>query len=183
MVAVKLETKGIDSLVGMLQTLMSNGWMVQAATEAAAVIEQELAKYPSARRRKQPFKTARQRRFFFAALADGRIRVPYQRTGRLGRGWRVGVTNLTGGLSITVENAVPYWDRVQGARQAPYHRGNWKTLSELSRGLEQRIVAIYDRRVDQIIRNGSATATFDTRTGVLRDSASGRFTSVAQATQ
>lgn len=180
---VTLATKGIDSLIGLLQTLSGSGWMVQAANEAATTIEQELARYPSARRRKQPFKSDKQRRFFFAALADGRIRVPYQRSGALGRGWRAGVVQLGSGLNITVGNTVAYAPYVQGSTQAAYHKGNWQTVSEASRGIEQRVVSIFDRRVDQIIRNGQATATFDSRAGVLRDSASGRFTSVAQATR
>lgn len=180
--SLSVVTRGLESLAALANTLRGNGWMVQAANEAARDLERDLQKYPGTRRRKQPFKTDKQRRFFFAALADGRIRVPYQRTGQLGRSWRAGVTMTAGGLTLTVGNTTAYAPYVQGSQQAGYHRGNWKRVDELSQGVEQRVVSIFNRRIDQVIRNGQATATFDSRAGVLRDTATGRFTSVSQAT-
>jgi len=179
--SLSVVTRGLESIANLANTLRGNGWMVEAANEAARTLERNLSKYPPARRRKQPFKTAKQRRFFFAALADGRIRVPYQRTGRLGRSWRAGVTMTGGGLTLTVGNTTAYAPYVQGSQQSGYHRGNWKTVSELSQNEERIVVSIFDKQVDQVIRNGQATATYDDRAGVLRDAASGRFTSVSQA--
>jgi len=175
-------TRGLESLANLANTLRGNGWMINAANEAARTLERNLARYPAARRKKQPFKTAKQRRFFFAALADGRIRVPYQRTGNLGRSWRAGVTMTGGGLTLTVGNTTAYAPYVQGSQQAGYHRGNWQTVSELSRNEERMVVSIFDKQIDQVIKNGQATATYDDRAGVLRDSASGRFVSASQAT-
>lgn len=179
--SLSVVTRGLESILAIANTLRSNGWMQAAAQESARKLEQNLATYPSVRRRKQPFKTAKQRRFFFASLADGRIRVPYQRTGALGRGWRAGVTMTGGGLTITVGNTTAHAPYVQGSQQAGYHRGNWKTVSELSQGEERTIVSIFDRHVDQVIRSGQVAATYDDRAGVLRDTSTGRFTSVSQA--
>lgn len=180
--SLSVVTRGLESIAALANTLRSNGWMQAAANEAARKLEQNLQRYPAVRRRKQPFKTAKQRRFFFAALADGRIRVPYQRTGNLGRSWRAGVVMTGGGLTITVGNTTAYAPYVQGSQQSGYHRGNWQTVSELSATEERTVVSIFDRTVDQVIKNGSVAATFDDRAGVLRDASSGRFTSVSQAT-
>lgn len=179
--SISVVSRGLESLASLANTLRSNGWMQAAAQEAARRLEQNLAKYPSVRRRKQPFKTTKQRRFFFAALADGRIRVPYQRTNHLGRGWRAGVTLTGGGLTITVGNTTAYAPYVQGSQQSGYHRGNWKTVSELSQGEERTVVSIFDRHIDQVIRSGQVAATYDDRAGVLRDTGTGRVTSVNQA--
>jgi hypothetical protein len=180
--SLSVVTRGLESIANLANTLRGNGWMVEAANEAARDLERDLQTYPGVRRKKQPFKTDKQRRFFFAALADGRIRVPYQRTNRLGKGWRAGVVMTGGGLTVTVGNTTAYAPYVQGSQQAGYHRGNWKRVDELSQGVEQRVVSIFNRRIDQVIRNGQATATYDDRAGVLRDTATGRFTSAAQAT-
>lgn len=179
--SLSVVTRGLESIANLANTLRGNGWMVEAANEAARDLERDLQTYPGVRRRKQPFKTDKQRRFFFAALADGRIRVPYQRTNRLGKGWRAGVTMTGGGLTITVGNTTAHAPYVQGSQQAGYHRGNWKTVSELSQGEERTIVSIFDRHVDQVIRSGQVAATYDDRAGVLRDTSTGRVTSVSQA--
>lgn len=180
--SLSVVTRGMESLLGLANTLRSNGWMIEAANEAARTLEQRLSTYPAARKKKQPFKSDKQRRFFFAALADGRIRVPYQRTGNLGRSWRAGIVQTGGGLTITVGNTTAYAPYVQGSQQAGYHRGNWKTITELTQDQERMVVSIFDKRVDQVIRNGQASATYDDRAGVLRDAGSGRFISASQAT-
>jgi hypothetical protein len=180
--SLSVVTRGLESIANLANTLRGNGWMVEAANEAARDLEHDLQTYPGVRRKKQPFKTDKQRRFFFAALADGRIRVTYQRTNRLGKGWRADVVMTKNGLTVTVGNTTAYAPYVQGSQQAGYHRGNWKRVDELSQGVEQRVVVIFNRRIDQVIKNGEASATYDDRAGVLRDTATGRFTSAAQAT-
>ena len=180
--SLSVVTRGLESIANLANTLRGNGWIVEAGNEAARTLERNLAKYPPVRRKKQPFKTAKQRRFFFAALADGRIRVPFQRTGNLGRSWRAGVVMTGGGMTITVGNTTAYAPYVQGSQQSGYHRGNWKTVSELSQDEERVVVSIFDKQVDQVIRNGQVTATYDDRAGVLRDATSGRVVSASQAT-
>lgn len=79
--------------------------------------------YPPQRNAPQPFKSDRQRRFFFAALADGRISVPHRRTGRLANSWRA------------EKEGEARWALVNSARHAPltigkgtqagYHKGHW----------------------------------------------------------
>ena len=54
----------------------------------------------------EPFKTDKQRRFFFAALADGRIEVPYQRRGKsdgIQSNWKIEGS----GAEVTLTNDAP----------------------------------------------------------------------------
>ena len=82
----------------------------------------KLAVYPPASGKSQPFVSARQRRWFFAALRSGGINVPYRRTGQLGRAW---TSKKISQGEVQVVNATPYATWVQGRRQAKYHKGIW----------------------------------------------------------
>lgn len=83
-----------------------------------------IAPYPSARRQKQPFMSAKQRRAFFAKLRKGQIKVPYRRSGQLGQKW---VADKGSG-QIRLRNTRRGAKYVHSEKeQARYHRGNWKT--------------------------------------------------------
>lgn len=91
-------------------------------------LENELTDYPGKSTGKITFKTARQRRYFFWALANGVIQVPYVRTGKLGQSWTWRIENTSSGLRGTVGTNMNYakWVQAQGT-QARIHRGNWLT--------------------------------------------------------
>lgn len=86
--------------------------------------------------------TIRQRKFFFAALRSGRIEVPYRRgmsPGSQRAMQRWGVTYADGGLTATVGNNAAYSPYLYDpARQALYHKGNWKTTAEIARNTGPR---------------------------------------------
>lgn len=89
------------------------------------------ANYPDNRRAPQPFKSAQQRRFFFAALRRGQITVPYQRTYALQRGW----TYVPGGGGGVVTNRVPYAAMVMGSQgeQSGYFAGKgWLSVDKIA---------------------------------------------------
>lgn len=87
-------------------------------------VQGRIAPYPPARPRRQPFKSARQRRGFFAKLRSGKIQVPYRRTGQLGQKW---VPDKSQG-QIRLRNTRGGAKYVHSAKeQARYHAGNWKT--------------------------------------------------------
>lgn len=91
---------------------------------------------------KQPFKTDRQRRFFFAALRAGRLQVPYQRTGTQGLRWLLRLNPAGQGLfSAEVYNDNPYRRWVQGYRreQAKIHAGRWSSQEEIEQAAEQAL--------------------------------------------
>ena len=108
--------------------------------------------YPSQTGNPQPFKTDRQRRWFFWALKAGIITVPYSRTGRLANSWRA---VRRGPSDWVIENSAAYAALVVGAgRQARYHEDNWWTaeslikprVSSLTTQLATDLVALAGRR-------------------------------------
>lgn len=91
-------------------------------------LEDALTDYPTKSTGKVRFKTAKQRRYFFWALKQGVITVPYKRTGKLGQSWTWKVTATSSGLRGEVGTNMSYahWVQRQGT-QARIHRGNWLT--------------------------------------------------------
>ena len=79
--------------------------------------------YPTQSGKAQPFKTERQRKYFFWALDQGIIVVPYPRTGRLANSWRA---RKNGWSDWVLENSTAYGALVVSrGKQAVYHQGNW----------------------------------------------------------
>src|ERR1051326_6773624 len=95
-----------------------------AIERSVARLRRELAHYPPPAHRRQPPKNERQRRKVWALRRQGKI--PYQRTGTLGRKWTSTVHPIAGGIEGVVGNDTPYGPFVQGgSTQAAYHRGVW----------------------------------------------------------
>lgn len=122
---------GEERLNRKLNVLAGGGPYRSALQETAEHMKRQAQTCPPQRRQPQPFKTEKQRRFFFAALKSGEITVPHQR--REGGGLAGGWTIVGGGLTVSVINVVPGGQYVMGTRmQSAYHRGNWKTERDLS---------------------------------------------------
>lgn len=94
-------------------------------------LHDDLTDYPPRPQRpylKPPLRTAKQRRYFFWALKQGIIKVPYTRTGKLGQSWTWEITQTGAGLRGTVGTNMSYAKWVQNEEsQAAIHRGNWLT--------------------------------------------------------
>ncbi len=87
-------------------------------------------------------RTAKQRRYFFWALAQGIIKVPYVRSGKLGQSWTWDVTTSGDGVHGKVGTNLKYAPYVQSKQlQARIHQGNWQTDAQ----------AIEDKR-DEIVQ-------------------------------
>ena len=99
-----------------------------AEAVANDVVLPTLAQYPQASGRKQPFKSAQARKFFFAGLRQGRITVPYRRSGKLGSEW----SKTPDAQGLTLTSQMPYSDMVltQG-KQAAYFAGVWRPDQQL----------------------------------------------------
>lgn len=104
---------------------------------ADAVVDEavlpELAKYPAPSRAPQPFVSAKQRRYFFAALKEGSITVPYPRTGGLGKSF----TKAPFGGGVNVTSTLGYADLVVGEKQARYFKGNWPSVTDVAAKIEK----------------------------------------------
>lgn len=123
---------------------------VAVATEAQTWI----STYPPARHGKQPFKTAKQRRGFFAKLRSGAIQVPYRRgtspgSQQLGRKWRI----IPQGKGCLLTNSASYAALVHAAaEQSAYHKATgWRTDEAVKAYIEGSDVARV--AAEQIVRN------------------------------
>ena len=100
---------------------------------ANEVVRPALAKYPPPSGKKQPFKTDKSRRFFFAALEDGKIKVPYPRSGNLGGDW----VGAPFGDGWVLTSGREYSEMVLGPNQAAYFKGTWPTTEMVAKACEQ----------------------------------------------
>lgn len=115
-----------------------------------------------------PLQTERQRRWFFWALREGRIQVPYARSGTLGRsvttGVDVGEAEILG--SIGVGRAFAPWvvgkdypgERVRGGQmyQARIHAGRWwqfdRIIERHSDEADERFVAEFWAEFERLVQ-------------------------------
>jgi hypothetical protein len=143
---------GMDKLNKRLNTIAQAH--EKAGAESAAHLKRKAQTYPPVRKQAQPFKTDKSRRYFFAALRDGRIEVPYRRgsspgSQKLGSRWTV----IKDGNRHRVVNNTSYGPQVMGSeRQAPYHRGNWKTETQIAREEAPTVGHIFARHYRQAMK-------------------------------
>lgn len=85
-------------------------------------LARELTPYPGKPRYPLRWKSARQRRAFFASRGFGRG-IPAQRTGALQRAWTIRYKPLTqgGDGEVQITNEAPYAGFVIGSDQQPFH--------------------------------------------------------------
>lgn len=127
-----------------------------AGRPAAAAAESAVSPYPTPRRKtiKQVyggFKSERQRRYVMMLVKEGRV--PYKRTGQLGRSitTRVDVE----GFSVLIRIGTNYKAAryVIGKRsQARYHQGNWTPLEDDMRAALPKIAGVFDKSLNAGIR-------------------------------
>ena len=98
------------------------------------LLQPALRMAPPARRKRQPFVSAQQRKAFFAKLRGGQIQVPYVRSGRATTIGNWPATQDSDGLTRT--GTFPYADLLRGTGQAAYHRGNWADLDQMAQQVE-----------------------------------------------
>lgn len=92
----------------------------------------------------------RQRRWFFAALADGRINVPYRRTQGLSKGWKI----IDRGVSGYIVNDSPGAKYVVGDGTQSRHEKmvGWKTISQQVKDRLDKINKIVDAAAKKAIK-------------------------------
>lgn len=116
----------------LLDAIDQGGWARKVGEAVAEeVVLPALRYYPPQSGKKQPPRSAAQRRKIFALIREGKV--PYQRTSKLATGWNVRNTSL---YTTEVFNRVGYAELVQGSNQAPYHRGTWKNVDTVAQEAE-----------------------------------------------
>ncbi len=127
----------------------------RAMFRALAHLQSRIARYP--RRRygaKVTFVSAKQRRFFFWALREGAIQVPYRRTGTLGRRWTAQGRRLGGAAVGILGNITPYAPLVQDLeRQVAMHKATgWPTVQGVVEQERDKVREIFQAEVNNLLR-------------------------------
>jgi len=139
--------EGVERVSRKLGAVVDPGFLRAQAMAAGMTIANKMKEYPVQKRvtRKQAFgrsfESDKQRRYFFAALRDGKIRVPYRRamSGGLAGKWRVKSSGVTG---AEIQNVAPYGQWVQGERSQSrmMQMIGWPTLERTARDMMDEIV-------------------------------------------
>lgn len=157
-----MTTRGFNHLYQTLGRV--SGAYRAALAESATVVKGIAATYPPTRSRKLAdlggprlkggFWSRRQQRFFFAALRDGTIQVPYRRgsspgSQKLGSQWQIRI----GQYDAHVFNLTRYGLFVQGTKdQSLYHAGNWKTERQIANESKPGVLAAFTAQYRRAIR-------------------------------
>jgi len=142
---MQINQGSVDSLFRRLDRIAAVEVLRPPMEESLQILQDDLTDYPGPPQRPYPkmLRTAKQRRYFFWALKEGIIQVPYVRTGKLGQSWTYKITDTGAGLRGVVGTNMSYAKVTQnGESQAMIHRGNWLTDA---RAVTQRRGAIGKR--------------------------------------
>lgn len=131
-----------------LSAIADEGIIQAALFVGGQEVKKIMATYPPVSRRKQPFKTEKQRRYVFWALRKGIIVIPYYRgqnprSERLGSRWTVRSETAR---RVVVANNASYAQLVQGDKQTAYHKETgWRTARDVvTRDRNKIIKAVAD---------------------------------------
>lgn len=146
----RIEIVGLRELMADVDRLAAGVALRDTMETAVEMVRTQIAVYPAPPSGyRMVWKSEKQRRWFFAALREGRIQVPYRRTGTLGRRW---TTNITGSGSAEIRgeigNATEYGPWVQAAEsQAAIHQGRWRTDVQVAEMMAGPIQALFEARL------------------------------------
>lgn len=158
---ITITVTGIDDVVKRLGSNWAEKAMRLPMEHSLMSIVDYMEEYPGPPQRPYPnmLRTAKQRRYFFWALKQGIIKVPYERRGKLGQSWTWRISSLGNGLHGVAGTDKSYAKYVQSsAHQALIHRGNWRTEMDAIRELRSDIIARFRRDIAAYVQRMSATS-------------------------
>ena len=131
--------------------------MVKATHRAVKHVHEKVPSYPSASHRNMVFVSRKQFIFVLLSIEEGTIRVPYRRTGTLGRTITTEVKELGSTVIGTIGTATVYSPWVISAApvgdrgpQASYHQNTWFTLQAVVEGEADEIRHIYGQELKKL---------------------------------
>lgn len=150
----------IEAKTPLLDTLKLREALIKAVGDTVVDGKRYMQRYPPRMHltRTQvygkPFASDRQRRWFFAALKDGSLEVPYKRTGTLMRSWNgtvaVGPERIEGVIGSN-SNMAPYNAYVQSEADQSWFMATigWQTEQMMLEHIEpifgRRVNAVFER--------------------------------------
>ena len=155
-----IHIKGLEGLQKKIKTIeQMNG--VKAAIQAASLhVKGKIAKYPP--RKKVTIQQAggwasdKQRRYFFWALREGKIEVPYRRgqspgSKDLGQKWTISTRD--NGMTGIVGNNVSYGPYVQSGKQQSSMMGliGWKTTDTVVQEESDEVMDILGKAIRKVL--------------------------------
>lgn len=148
--------KGDKELMAKLAKLKDWSALSPTLTAMGVHIKGRISAYPMGNQhRPQPFVSEKQRKYFFWALREGLIEVPYRRgqspgSEDLAQSWW---TKSEGALKVLVGNDTSYGPLVQGpGTQTAYHQATgWKTTDDVVEEESEFVLNEIKKKVDQIL--------------------------------
>jgi hypothetical protein len=151
---IAIEVQGLKELIAALEKLPPEA-QDAAIDEASKYMLNVLRAYPPQKYVSRQsaygktFFSDKQRRFFFAALKDGRIGVPYSRTQSLSKGWKI----LDKGKDAMLVNESPHADLVMGDNQSRHAaKIGWKKHTQQLQERKARIIEVANAAVKKVLR-------------------------------
>lgn len=149
--SAEIEIVGLEPLIRKLDSLGKMRTVKLVMKAAGLYVKGKVSVAPAVKRMTrasvygEPFKTERQRRFFFAAMRNGTIEVPYIRNSSPGseaitKRW--GIVVSPDGMEVTIGNNASYARLVHGAdgEQSKYlGLVGWRRADEVAQ-VEQKVV-------------------------------------------
>lgn len=157
--SIKIEgMKKLEKKLGSLADL-NRQFVAPTMEEAAHYVLSQVPDYPPQQHKKQPFVSARQRRYVMAAIKRGDISTPYRRTGTLGRSITTEVRTIGGSVQGVIGTNTTYAPWVISDEETPdgigpqshYHEGNWWTLQGVVRGAIPEVYDIFNTRLGEFL--------------------------------
>ncbi len=157
-----IEIKGLDAAIAQVQSIRDVKRINDALLKGALYLKGKIATYPPKKRPSRKsvygttFKSANQRRGFFAKLNAGAIDVPYRRgqspgSETLGRRWTVASRGPT---TIVIGNNASYARLVQSRdKQTKYHQVvGWQTAEDVTERERATVVREVEKRLIEIFQ-------------------------------
>lgn len=146
---VGLELRGARNLDARLKGAMGKPGYVAGLRAASKVfIEDDLKRYPPYRYVPQEFTSEKHQRWFFWALRQGIITVPYSRTGAMREGWRALKFRAESVLIVNEEPAA-VWAKGDETQTDAHRRRGWRTVGEDLRRAAQKLARIVARHIER----------------------------------
>jgi hypothetical protein len=159
MIEISMTVDGVKETIGHIQNIAGIQVLRPPMEESVNLLLAYMQDYPGPPQRPYPqmLRTEKQRRWFFWALHNGLIQVPYVRRGKLGQSWNTSVTASGNSLHGVVGTNLKYAVYVMNSqRQALIHRQNWRTDRQAIEANRAEIVERFRAAVRRHIAAGGS---------------------------